>query len=841
MSGSPDYTTTPNLGLYKPIRNMAVGTWGDLWNSNADALDSAIHFATGGGPFLPLAGGTVTGPTVFNTTDAVRLPSGTTAQRPVSALGHLRFNTTNAQLEVASANAATPLPVATRIARMGNTGGIRSWDTTGLSSSTAVIAALDAYSGATGNWGAAWLDWNAASMLSDDSVTVLTPTAIGAGNPGRWIKRLPGGVLDVEHAGAVADYVFPTNGVGENIGTDNTAALTNACYSVAYSAVLHKGGTAQMRAGIYRVAGVLNMPPGSRLRGAQGLPYALIASLRFTSGSVIVLDGPNATIQLGQGAVLENVRVMRRGIDLAPTPAVTNAYWTARLNDVCAGRQWQPVTVYSQGDVVVNYNQVYVCDTGGTSGAQTSGGPRSQRIAANALIDGSCAWHWINAYTWYRSKPVQVGALMCSTTGGSSNVYQCDTAGTTSSSGQGPTATTATVNSIVDGTARWHWIGAFGTAVTAVDYASLENVAIVGFAKGVASLTGLNMRNVWVDAIHCVDICNSGDIAIMERVLCRAQYFAAGDVRRRHGYGIYLHDRVDLIVMRVCGAQLWAIGICLANVWPMMQDCGVETDVTTNGDTCIQLLGIITGGLFSHNYVNGVIGWDIAATDLAHDPDPVAGWTTATSALEIVGGWFATLPASSGVGAGMWPNTIFQIAGQARGMIRGCTINQQGQAVMQLPPTNYSSGYFWNVKDLDVIGVNAMVFTDFANIDPSVASLVHFSNIWHADFNEPLVQSDHNDTLDLVTAPTSGATRIIPNGRLMCRLNGAATLASYTVTMPSAPLDGQRQVISTKSAITAFSLGGNAGQTVEAPPTALIAGQCLRYRFIGSLATWVAT
>jgi hypothetical protein len=59
MSGSPDYTTTPNLGLYKPIRNMAVGTWGDLWNSNADALDSAIHFATGGGPFLPLAGGTV--------------------------------------------------------------------------------------------------------------------------------------------------------------------------------------------------------------------------------------------------------------------------------------------------------------------------------------------------------------------------------------------------------------------------------------------------------------------------------------------------------------------------------------------------------------------------------------------------------------------------------------------------------------------------------------------------------------------------------------------------------------------------------------------------------------
>ena len=41
MSGT-NYTKTPNLGLYKPIRNMAVGTWGDLWNSNADVLDAAI-------------------------------------------------------------------------------------------------------------------------------------------------------------------------------------------------------------------------------------------------------------------------------------------------------------------------------------------------------------------------------------------------------------------------------------------------------------------------------------------------------------------------------------------------------------------------------------------------------------------------------------------------------------------------------------------------------------------------------------------------------------------------------------------------------------------------------
>ena len=75
MSGSSDYTTTPNLGLYKPIANMAVGLWGDLLNANADTLDSAIHATTGGGPYLPLAGNaTVFGPTTFSATTTFNAP-----------------------------------------------------------------------------------------------------------------------------------------------------------------------------------------------------------------------------------------------------------------------------------------------------------------------------------------------------------------------------------------------------------------------------------------------------------------------------------------------------------------------------------------------------------------------------------------------------------------------------------------------------------------------------------------------------------------------------------------------------------------------------------------------
>lgn len=74
MSGAgTDYTLTANLGLYKPIANMAVGLWGDLWNSNADALDSAMY----GRPFLPLTGGALSG--------RLTLPSMTLTPLPANA------------------------------------------------------------------------------------------------------------------------------------------------------------------------------------------------------------------------------------------------------------------------------------------------------------------------------------------------------------------------------------------------------------------------------------------------------------------------------------------------------------------------------------------------------------------------------------------------------------------------------------------------------------------------------------------------------------------------------------------------------------------------------------
>src|SRR5580765_3685497 len=54
MSGSGEYTTTPNLGLFKPTYNADAEQWGNHLNSNSDTIDAALGTIGSGGPFLPL-------------------------------------------------------------------------------------------------------------------------------------------------------------------------------------------------------------------------------------------------------------------------------------------------------------------------------------------------------------------------------------------------------------------------------------------------------------------------------------------------------------------------------------------------------------------------------------------------------------------------------------------------------------------------------------------------------------------------------------------------------------------------------------------------------------------
>ncbi|MDA8928878.1 tail fiber domain-containing protein [Gammaproteobacteria bacterium] len=54
---------------------------------------------------LPLAGGTMTGDLIINTTGSIQIPVGTTAQRPTAAQGQLRFNTTTSKPEIYNGSA----------------------------------------------------------------------------------------------------------------------------------------------------------------------------------------------------------------------------------------------------------------------------------------------------------------------------------------------------------------------------------------------------------------------------------------------------------------------------------------------------------------------------------------------------------------------------------------------------------------------------------------------------------------------------------------------------------------------------------------------------------------
>jgi hypothetical protein len=94
---------------------------------------------------------------------------------------------------------------------------------------------------------------------------------------------------------------------------------------------------------------------------------------------------------------------------------------------------------------------------------------------------------------------------------------------------------------------------------------------------------------------------------------------------------------------------------------------------------------------------------------------------------------------------------------------------------------------------------------------------------------------------------TTGTTSTVSNNQTNWLLNLSSLAATFTVTLPAAPVDGQLvklhfggTISGGSTVVTALTVSANSGQTItqSAIPTTALSGNCYIYEYNAALAIW---
>jgi hypothetical protein len=305
-----DYTQTPNLGLYKPTYDADAEQWGHHLNSNADILDNAVGTGGGGGDFLPLSGGTLTGALTITSGNlaltgalgSVQVPNGLLASPSLQVGGtDMGFYRTGSNLNIAAPGGTNIWTWAPGITISRQQLDMQSQTITGLADPTAATDALNLRTG-----DARYLAAGSGPFLPIAGGTLTGP-----------LNVTPTGAPAARAVQAwFADRV--------NVRDYYTGTSWQAAFNAAFAAL--PAGT----------GGTIEVPAGTYLLGA----------------ALVWADKPVSLV--GDGMGITQIQFQHQGVGITINQTATNSgYFRINISDITfiAGG----LTNQTQGAIAINY------------------------------------------------------------------------------------------------------------------------------------------------------------------------------------------------------------------------------------------------------------------------------------------------------------------------------------------------------------------------------------------------------------------------------------------------------------------------------------------------------